>query len=95
MVGSQRKFVRIFDLRFFFHIEMPIPFSFGIVVILILFEFVELMGLLESIIIFAINGHVTGNGLILGDLLEFDVGSDHESVALFLNGWMGTLTCSL
>lgn len=42
------------------------------------------MGLLESLVVFAIDGEVGGDCFVLGDLLKLDVGPHHEGVALFL-----------
>ena len=53
------------------------------------------MGLLETIVVFAIDGEVGGNGFVLSDLLKLDVGSVHQSLALFLGRGRDTLTCSL
>ena len=47
---------------------MAIPLSFLIVVILVLLQLIELVGLLQSAVIFAIDRKVARDLLVLGDL---------------------------
>ena len=68
LIGSQWKLVLLLDFCFFLHIKMAIPLSFLIVVILVLLQLIELVGLLQSAVIFAIDRKVARDLLVLGDL---------------------------
>lgn len=69
LVGGEWKLIGLFGLSLFLDIEVPIPLSLLVVVILVLLQLIELMHCLQPIVIFTVDGHVTGDGLGLGKLL--------------------------
>lgn len=71
LAGSQRELVDLFGQGFCFFIEMSISFSFLVVVVLVLFKLIKLMDFFETIIVFAVNGHIGRDCFVLGDSLEF------------------------
>lgn len=69
LIGGEWKLVGLFGLSLFLDIEVPVPFSLLVVVILVLLQFIELMHCLQPVVIFTVDGHVIGDGLGLGKLL--------------------------
>ena len=70
LIRCQWKLIALLRFSFILLVEMPIPLGFGVVVILILFKFVKLVHFLETIVVFAVDGHVVGDVFFLGDVLE-------------------------
>lgn len=69
MVGGEWKLIGLFGLSLFLDIEVPVSLGLLVVVILVLLKFIELMHRLQPIVIFAVDGHVIGDGLGLRELL--------------------------
>ena len=69
MIGGKWVLICFFGGTFLLEMEVPISFCFLIVVILVLFQLIELMDCLEAVIVFFVDGHVAGHGFVLGDFL--------------------------
>lgn len=74
---------------------MPVALGLLVVVIYCLLEFVQGVHLLDSLVVFAIDGHVVGDVAILDGLLELDICAGEQDIALFLTRVRVTLTCCL
>jgi hypothetical protein len=95
LVGSEWELVGVLGGRFLLDVKVPVALGLLVVVVLVLFEFVELVDGLESVIVLAVDGHVVGDGFVLRDLLQLDSRADQQHAALFLGRGRSTLTCSL
>ena len=95
LIGSQWEFIGLFGLFLVLLVEVSVPFGLLVVAILVDFEFVKLMGLIESIIIFAKDVEVGRNGFLLSDLLELYISSYMKYITLSLSNKGVTLSCSL
>jgi len=58
LVGCQRELISLFGLFLILLVKVPVPLGLWIIAILVDFEFIELMGLIESIIIFPVDVEV-------------------------------------
>ena len=95
LVGSKWKRIDVFGLGLLLDIEMPISFSLLVIVILFLLQLVQLMHFFQAFVIFAINRHVACYWLLLAYLLKFYRCIGMQDLSLFLYLVTRTFTCSL